>query len=460
MIPKIIVSKDSTNKVTRCGGSAPLVQYLQHGLQMPQRFEQITLKQGANAVFSISDKFMSILTMTMLCCPRLAHINPLFKDEELLARQLGLPRIFDQSSAHKLFRQCDGWTVRQLERISAGLVREKGGFEGLRRLVVDVDASQLHQATHTKEGARPDFKGHGKDSFQISCAFANGQIVTSTFNPGNLHCSNGLMELLRETRRICGCIDCLRLDAGYLSKERLREIRSFKVAEGSEKTIDFAIAVPANADGVKKVKQYAQEHPEKWKLCPPKNKDKEGEEKIFIMNFKEIQLFAGDPESVVRMVLVKTVQKVKTVRKHRLSHRTKTRIYAIITSLGRGYSAAKVFRFYHQRQTIEHMYCELKNDFSVGKLPSTKLNANKAYFLICCLAYNCSHYFKRDTMPKSWVNKRMMTIRLCLLNIKATYHSAWEIVFDNNFRMFHIIKHIVTQLQRIIAEQIPILSSA
>ena len=244
-------------------------------------------------------------------------------------------------------------------------------------MVVDVDASILQQATHTKEGARPDGKGHGKDSFQISCAFANRQIVTSTFNPGNLHCSNGLIDLLKETRARCGRIDCLRLDAGYLSKERFREIRNFKVSEDSEETIDFTIAAPATADGVKKAKQYAEKHPHKWNICPQKNKNGNSEEKIFLMNFKSIQLFAGDPESMVRMVLVKTVQKMKKVKNHRVSHPTKTRIYAIITTLGRGYGAAKVFRFYHRRQTIEHMFCELKNDYNVGKLPSTKLNANK-----------------------------------------------------------------------------------
>ena len=460
MIPKIVVSKDSTNKVTRCGGSAPLVQYLQHVLQMPQRFAKITLKQGANAVFSIPKKFMTLLVLTMLYCPRLSHINPLFKDEELLAKQIGIPRIFDQSSAHKLFIQCNGWTVRQLDQINAELVKEKGNFENARRVVVDIDASILQQATHTKEGARPDGKGHGKDSFQISCAFANEQIVAESFNPGNLHCSNGLMELLEETRNICGRIDSIRQDGGYLSKEMFRKIRQFKVKEGSEETIDFAIAASAAADGVKKAKQYAKEHPDEWKPCPQKNKKEKPGEKIFLMNFKSVQLFAGDPESVVRMVLVKTIQKVKKVKKHRVSHPTKTRIYAIITSLGRGYSAAKVFRFYHQRQKIEHMYCELKNDFNVGKLPSTKLNANKSYFLICCIAYNCSFYFKRDTMPKSWVNKRILTVRQCLLNVKATYLSAWEIVFDNNFRMFHIIKHIVLQLERQIATQIQILSSA
>ena len=39
-------------------------------------------------------------------------------------------------------------------------------------------------------------------------------------------------------------------------------------------------------------------------------------------------------------------------------------------------------------------------------------------------------------------------------------HSAWEIVFDNNFRMFQIIKYIVLQLERQITAHIPILSSA
>ncbi|MBL7192160.1 hypothetical protein ISS30_10755 [bacterium] len=60
---------------------------------------------------------------------------------------------------------------------STNKVTRCGGFA--RRVTIDIDASPLRQATHTKEGARPDGKGHGKDSFQISCAFGNGQIISS-----------------------------------------------------------------------------------------------------------------------------------------------------------------------------------------------------------------------------------------------------------------------------------------
>ena len=62
-------------------------------------------------------------------------------------------------------------------------------------------------------------------------------------------------------------------------------------------------------------------------------------------------------------------------------------------------------------------------------------------------------------MPKNWVNKWMVTINHCLLDIIVTYRSARKIVYDYDFHMFYIIKQMVEQVERIFDTQLPILSS-
>ncbi len=65
----------------------------------------------------------------MLGCDRVFHINDRFGDGELLAKQLGLVRIFDQSTVNRFLRTFKKWHVTQLERILLVLIQQHGKFQ-------------------------------------------------------------------------------------------------------------------------------------------------------------------------------------------------------------------------------------------------------------------------------------------------------------------------------------------
>jgi hypothetical protein len=431
---------------TRFGGSAALVTYLNDVLNVRQRFAMVTIKKGKNSQFTTIDMLCGLLGMIMLGCDRVFHINDRFGDDELLAKQLGLVRIFDQSTANRFLRRFKKWHVTQLERILLVMIQMHGKFQAIVCKVLDIDASDLTRSTHKSKGAKPgrNKKHKGKDSYLISCGFAGQQVVATDLRSGNVHCSQVLTTIFEKALQAMKRIDLIRLDAGYISTETLTWLLAQKISATSEEAIKFLVACNGQAKGIQRAKAYARKHPECWVQY------QKGANEILVMNFNQVQLFEKEKDSLVRLVLVKMTQQVKKCKKHKVRYHTKTRIYAIATNLRQGYGPRQIFKKYQQRQTIELMFRELKNSFTVGKLPSNDLYANYAYFLLCCLAYNASYYFKRDALPAQHKKSSMATIRRKFLEIPANRLDVWEVEFNRNYQYFKEYEHIVNNVHTLI----------
>jgi len=420
------------NGYTKFGGSAALVCYLTNVLQFRERFASVTVKKGKNSQFTTVDMLLGLLGLIMLGCDRVCHINDRFGDDEMLAKQLGLVRIFDQSTANRFFFFFYTWHTNQLERLLHVMIVVHGGFVRLVCRILDVDASDLTRMTHKSKGAKPgrNKRNKGKDSYLISCGFAGHQVVATDFRAGNVHCSQALAVVCEKALKTMARIDLIRLDAGYISISTLTWLLAQKVSATSETAVSFLVGCNGQANGIKMAKAYARQHPECWTQLTP------GSDEILVMNFSHIQLFKDYSEGIVRLVLVKMTQQVKTCQNNKVRYHTKTRIYGIATNLRQGYGTRKIFKKYQQRQTIELMFRELKNSFTVGKLPSNEYSANYGWFLLCCLAYNAGYYFKRDVVPVGYKRCSMATIRRRFLEVPAFRPEVWEVEFNHNYRYF------------------------
>ncbi len=210
------VQRATSNAATKFGGSAALLQYLQSVLRFRERFSIVTIKKGKNSQFTTIDMLFGLVGMVMLGCDRVFHINDRFGDDELLAKQLGLVRIFDQSTANRFLRRFKKWHVKQLERILLRMVQLHGKFLTFTCRVLDIDASDVTRSTHKSQGAKPgrNKKGKGKDSYLMSCGFAGKQVVATDLRSGNVHCSQVLTTIFDKALRAMTRIDLIRLDAG------------------------------------------------------------------------------------------------------------------------------------------------------------------------------------------------------------------------------------------------------
>jgi hypothetical protein len=408
------------------------MRYLTDVLKFRERFASVTVKKGPNSRFTTVDMLLGLLGLIMLGCDRVCRLNDRFGDDLLLAKQLGLVRIFDQSTANRFLRKFNKWHTNQLERILKVMIQAYGGFVRMACRTLDIDASALTRTTHHGEGAKPGRnKGHkGKDSYMISCGWAGNQVMATDFRAGNAHCSQALTVVFEKALKAMVRIDLIRLDAGYISLSLMTWLLAQKVSAGSDQAIAFLVGCNGQAQGIQQAKAIARRHPERWIRVTP------GSDDILVMNFPRVQLFKDYDEGIVRLVLVKMTQRGKTCKHNKIRYHSQTRVYGIATNLRQGYGARQIFKKYQQRQTIELMFRELKNSVTVGKLPSNAFYANYGWFLLCCLAYNAGYSFKRDVVPVGHKHCSMSTVRRRFLEIPALRTDVWEVEFNRDYRYF------------------------
>ncbi len=75
------------------------------------------------------------------------------------------------------------------------------------------------------------------------------------------------------------------------------------------------------------------------------------------------------------------------------------------------------WKFYNKRAGIELIIKELKEDYSLGKIPTKYFAANEAYFHILLFSYNLINWFKRLCLPNQFQNLTLRTLRTRLLLI-------------------------------------------
>ena len=123
-------------------GLFPLIAwYFLDVLKLPDYVEQITVNKKRNhnrkrkpkkRDFSDRDMCMGLLVLPILGISRLGQITERLSNETQIAKLLGLPRFFDQSTGHDDLNQFTQWHVKPLDFINHRLLLRHGSFEPMK----------------------------------------------------------------------------------------------------------------------------------------------------------------------------------------------------------------------------------------------------------------------------------------------------------------------------------------
>jgi hypothetical protein len=173
-------------------GLFPLIAwYLMDVIKLPEYFEQVTVNKTRNPnrsrkpkehFFSDVHMCMGLLSLPILGISRISKINERLSNETELAKLLGLPRIFEQSTAHGYLNRFSKWHVAQLEKINHQLLLRHGVCTSQPLVIVDIDSQ-----THTLESRKRqkavvgyNRKKPGKPCYQWNMAFVCNEAVSQT----------------------------------------------------------------------------------------------------------------------------------------------------------------------------------------------------------------------------------------------------------------------------------------
>lgn len=363
-------------------GLFPLVAwFLIDVLKLPDYFGQITVNKKRNhnqtrkskkRDFSDSDMCLGLLVLPILGIERIGQINERLSNETELAKLLGLPRFFDQSTAHEYLNRFAKWHVQQLDHINHQLLLRHGFCATQPIVIVDVDAQTHTLESRKREQAVVGFnrKKRGKPCYQWNVAFVCQEAVAQRLVAGNTNCRSVLLELLDDvSHKLDTDLMILRLDGGYLSGDILNTVWK----------LGLQVIIACRYDWI--ISQGVALYEPNWQPIDDKTR-------LYDVGMSGVVSTCLYP---FRVVLVEKKQEPFPGSN---SQRELFR-YAIIENLAFNLDAKGVYDFYHSRQTIEQFFKESTGPFSAGKMPSEKFRANEAYLQLVTIAENCMHWFKK-----------------------------------------------------------------
>lgn len=370
-------------------GLFPLfIWYLLDYVQLTERLKILTVKRKRNnkrsspkrkPQFTDAQLGLGFICIILLGIKRLRKINRLLSTEVKIANLIGLPRFFDQATAHRFLNEFQLWHLRQLEKIGDNLARDYG--EAFRQdiVVLDIDSTTHSLESRKREKATVGYnkKNPGKPCYQWSVGFIRGEAIANKLYQGNTTCKDHLKETLNQVaKKIPQPVSIVRLDGGYLSADLLDFI--------ADK--EFAVVMGCRYDWV--MTQNPDIDPGQWKFY---------DDKTMIYDLGMARA-TSTMKRDYRIILV--VKEQEPFNSSRRKKATKIR-YAIVENLPFRLEAFALYEFYCGRQTIENFFKEAKNPFNAGKMPSEKFRACEAYLQFIIIAYNLLEWFKKNFVPSN-----------------------------------------------------------
>lgn len=366
-------------------GLFPLVAwYLIDVIKLPEYFKSLTVKSKRNTSkdkisahrkpkFNGIHMSMGLITTILLGIERLRKINDVLSTETKLAELIGLPKFFDQSTAHIFLRDFGKWHVDQLVKINDRLVKDFGFSPNQDILILDLDSQTISLESRKRERAIRGYnkKKKGKLCYQWNVAFIKGEVTSQLLRAGNTHgitCFKDLVTDIKE--KLNKPIFIIRVDGVYLSGD----IIDFIFSEGLQIVTTEKYNWIISQDGIKV-------DPSLWE-------DYDEDTRLYDLGYGRV---LSTTNKKLRAILVEKKQHPFPGKRKKI----KILRYGIVENLSIGLSPSALYEFYHQRQTIENFFKESNGSFNSGKMPSQKFRANEAYLVYMVIAYNCFQWFRK-----------------------------------------------------------------
>src|SRR5215471_2327903 len=162
---------------------------------------KIAMKQ---VKYSLVNKAQTVIASLVMGCGHTKAINEVLEREGAAASYLGLSRFPEQSQINRYLTRFNQENVQQLGQVHLEmLVGQSRARQAVGWLVVDIDQCGLVANGKTYEFKRKGYfpRKRGEEGYQVSAAYlgAYDEAIQVYLDPGNVHCSQRLGDLLRDT---------------------------------------------------------------------------------------------------------------------------------------------------------------------------------------------------------------------------------------------------------------------
>lgn len=265
-------------------------------------------------------------------------------------------------------------------------------------ILLDFDSTAVtiygKQIEGAKVGYNPGKKGKRSYHPLVCFEYYTKDFWHGTLRPGDAYTAVGSPEFLQE---------CLQKVPPYIYRIRARADSGFfdhKFIEPlDEKNIGYVVVAKLTG-GIKKKLFGLRYHQFKkdWSVA----------------EFQHMPMRWKKPH---RFIVIRRKLPAKTEERPTLFTMERYSYQIFVTNLP--LEAHNIWYFYRGRASIEIHIKELKQDYTLTKIPTNKFIANQMYFSLLLFAYNIVNWFKRLCLPKQLQNATLETIRTDILVLPA-----------------------------------------
>ena len=375
-----------------CSTALPIILFCLQILQKNQWTEQYL--QGPCKKVKVAVPLTLLMTLLVIHfsgCAYLAYYQRYY--QECLALISGNFTILGVAKLHSILNLVPGtmltWSLMCLQR---RLVQEHAPELLPSRYgdVLDVDGMALVSYTRHREGAcfGHSKKFSGRPLLQSSASFIGRIFVDFKLFPGDTNTATFFKKAVKRALSLGYHFFVVRADALYGKAENLLFLEQLSLFYA----IGIAIKVKALKAAVKEFYHLARKHSGRI-INIGKGVD--------ILDLGLVNVAANtDKEQVLRRVIL--CRRIHRHKNKKGRWKYKFYYYAIVTNLD--WTPRQVFKFYHQRQSIENGFKELRYHYSVNTLvksgkPSLKANefwiASKIFAMTMYKIFGCRMLSKR-----------------------------------------------------------------
>ena len=212
-------------------------------MDIEKDFQGSAFSKKSNSKYSTADLVKAIVAMVLLRVSRVYHINK-YQGETKLAQVIGLSKFPSGSTIYRFLEKFSTLTFcRRIQRVNRDLIKDQ--LEMQKQVVIDGDTSTVESYENKKQGAEKGFnkKNPGGNCFQALTFFGAGFALKSDLLGGKAAPLRSYRTIahLKEVRKICGRIDWVRLDAGFISGKTLSLLDKFSVCHNLQEKINYVV---------------------------------------------------------------------------------------------------------------------------------------------------------------------------------------------------------------------------
>lgn len=354
--------------------------------------------QNRSGRYQPTELILSIIYAIIVGIPRLNQVK-ILQGNGAFQRIIGLKTFPYASSLRRFLKRADPTVIQSINRLHDYLRLKMFYLPKPRTsLLLDFDSSVLTIYGKYIEEARVGYNPHkrGARSYHPLLCFEyhSREFWHGVLRPGNVYTSAGSVDFLNA---------CLAKVPPYIYRIRVRADSGFfdhKFIEPlDEKKIGYAIVAKLTST-IKKRLEGLDYHQ-------------------FRKNWEAADFYYTPRgwKSPHRIVIIRRLLPEKPTEQTTLFTLKRYSYQALVTNLQM--KSENVWYFYRKRAAIELNIKELKEDYTLAKIPTNSFLANQTYFYLLLFAYNIINWFKRICLPKRFQNATLKTIRSEILVLPA-----------------------------------------